>query len=69
MEFFADLIMELVPDAVTEFFSEKCRGFLQERVENPLLRKILYVLTVLGLVTVGVLLGFGLICLIGASFQ
>ena len=69
MEFLADLIMELVPDAVTEFFSDKCRGFLQKRVENPLLRKILYVLAVLGLVTVGVLLGFGLICLIGVPFQ
>ena len=69
MEFFADLIMELVPDAVTEFFSEKCRGFIDKRVENPLLRKIFYVLAVLGLVTVGILLGLGLICFIGAVFQ
>lgn len=69
MELLADLIMELVPDAITEFFSEKCRGLIRERVAHPLPRKILYILAVPVLATVGVLLGFGLICLIGVPFQ
>ena len=69
MELLADLIMELVPDVVTEFFSEKCLALLKDRVENPVLRKLLYALMVLVLAALGVLLGFGVLCLIGAVFQ
>ena len=69
MELLMDIIMELVPDVVSDFFFEKCQRFIRQWVENPVLRKIFYGLTALVLATMGVLLGFCLICLIGALFQ
>ena len=69
MELLADFLMELVPDVVTEFFSETCFRFIRERVENRVLQKELCVLAVLILVVLGVLLGFGIVCLLGLCFQ
>ena len=68
VELLADIIMELIPDVFTEFLSEGCFRFVRERVENPVLQKILCVLAVLIPVTLGVLLAFGVLCLIGVNF-
>ena len=64
-----DIIMELIPDAIMEFFQEKCFGCIKARVENRFLRSVLYILVVLLLTTVGVLLALGILLLLGADFS
>lgn len=63
-----DFLMELVPDVVMEFFSEKCFGFIRERVENKFLRGLLCALVAIILATVGILLALGILCLFGVAF-
>lgn len=64
MEFLIDFLMELLPDAFTEFLSEKCFGFIRERVENTLLRGLLCGLVVAILAVLGVALAFGVCALL-----
>ena len=68
MELIADLVMELVPNAVTEFFSETCFRYIRERVKNPVLQKLLCILAVTVLVVFGVLLAVGILLLFGIKF-
>ena len=68
MDLFADIVMELIPDVITEFFSEGCFLFIRERVENPVLQKLLCGLAVLVLVVLGVLTGLGILLLVGVKF-
>lgn len=68
MDLIADIVMELVPDVITEFFSDTCFRFIRERVENPVLQKLLCVLAVSVLVIFGVLLGLGILLIFGVKF-
>ena len=68
MDLLADIVMELIPDVITEFFSEVCFRFIRERVENPVLQKLLCGLAVLVLVVLGVLTGLGILLLVGVKF-
>ena len=68
MDLLADIVMELIPDVITEFFSEGCFRFIRERVENPVLQKLLCGLAVLVLVVLGVLTGLGILLLVGVKF-
>lgn len=69
MELLMDIIMELIPEAVMEFFQEKCFGFIKARVENRFLRGLLYALVVVLLATVGIALAVGILLLLGADFS
>ena len=66
-EVIADIIMELVPDVITEFFSDSCFRFIWERVENPFLQKLLCGLAVILLVVFSVVLGLGILLIFGVK--
>lgn len=68
MDDLIDLIMELVPDVITDFFTETCFGWIKKRVENRLLRGVYYILVTLVVTIFAVGIAFAVASLVALFF-
>lgn len=64
-----EFLVELVPDAVTDFLGDALKDWIYARVENRVLRKVFYVTAILLLAVVAALVTCGILVLIGHTFS
>ena len=65
MDLFFDFLMELIPEALTEWFLNHYVNVIKKHVNNTILQKVLIVAGAILAIVFSIAIAFGVLCLLG----